>query len=580
MAARLYSAPQVANLLGVELDTLYRYARRGEIRGLKIGKLWRFTEADVDDFVNNRRVGTSPTNGNGGRHAEQDVELLVDLLAHAAKVGGPAKGLIGSHGLVSYEQVDRLSDRLAAALRERGIQSGDRVLLILPNCIEFVISMFAVWKIGAILVPESPAIRPASLLHVIEDAKPAGMILDRPLAEQLGESGAPLADARVILIKDRTFTLSGLESTEVVSLDVLLDDETPHAPLAIHRGSATDVVSITYTSGSTGLPKGVMHTHESWLASAAFTRKFPQVTREDHIVIPLPLYHGLAFRQILAYAWAGGTVAIATDIYQALKWLREYRPTALLFVPAACGIAIDHFAPVLEKANEHVRYVEIGSAALPPERLNRLASLMPSARVHLPYGLTEARVAFLERGEDGLLNRIAALADGLDLRVESNDGEPAAAGETGEIVLSGRGLMKGYWGSTSAEQAAVAKDGFRTGDVGRINTRGEVELLGRLDDVLKVGGKKVSPQEGEMVLNRHPDVAESAVVARPDSKGIFENELIAYVVLKNGANGISEKELIAHCRAHLEPHKVPAAIHFRRSLPKSSVGKVLRHAIA
>ncbi len=568
---KLYSAPEVASLLGVELDTLYRYARQGRISGLKIGKFWRFTESDIEAFVRGHR---SRADG-----AQSPYRLMPDLLRQAGQKAGAGGGVDSVHGKRSYAEIDRLSDRLARALIDKGIEPGERVLVALPNSAEFVIACFAVWKARAVLVPESTAIRAGNLLHVLNDSRASAFILHRSMAERLEGTAVAFDSLKAVFVKDRTFALTGVNRAEVESLDAVLESDSPFDPPDWTSARPDDVVSITYTSGSTGTPKGVLHTHESWLVSAEFTRDHAGVTASDTIVIPLPLYHGLAFRQILAYIMANATIILAADIYQALRWLKERRATALVLVPAASHIVMDHFASVLREIGGDLRYVEIGSAAMPPDRLKRLRELLPATTMLLPYGLTEARVGFLKVGEDGLLNQIAAVAHGLELQIVDSQGQPVKHGESGEIRLKGRGLMKGYWGQSDHEHARIAAEGFRTGDMGRINRNGQPELLGRLDDVLKVGGRKVIPQEVEMVLNRQPDVAESAVVGLPDPAGIFEHTLHAFVVLKRAFEPAVEKRILAHCREHLEPHKVPAHVHFRKSLPKSAVGKILRHEI-
>src|SRR3989442_1206425 len=566
---KLYSAPESASELGIELDTLYRYARGGDLSGLKIGKLWRFTEADVQEFVHSRRYLVYPK-GNRSK-------LLPQILREIARRPREQGSVACRTARVSYAELDFLSDRLAAALVQRGIRPGNRVVMVLPNSVEFVIACFAIMKVRAIVVLEDTTIRPNNFRHILEETQPVAVIVDRNLAVHLEGMQGALDSVKVILLKDCTFALSSLTGIDVDSLDAILQCEA--RATALPTGARSDeVVSITYTSGSTGTPKGVMHTHESWLAGAAFTRDYLEISAKDNIVVPFPLHHAYAFRQILAYLLTGGSVVIAADIYSALKLITEERPTALLLVPAACSILIDHFAPVLREADSILRYVEIGSGAMAPERLNSLRELLPSVRIHLSYGLTEARVGFLKPGPDGLLNRIASHSPELQLQVVDGQGQPVAQGQAGEIVLKGRGLMKGYWGDPSAAQERVRSRGLRTGDIGRVEGEGEVALLGRMDDVLKVAGHKISPREVEVTLNRHPAVRESAVLGLPDPRGILEQELHAFVVLRKDVAS-SASQLLAHCRQSLEPHKVPARIHFRTSLPKSPLGKVQRHLL-
>jgi long-chain acyl-CoA synthetase len=568
MPVKLYSAPEVASMLALEVDTLYRYARAGRLRGLKIGNLWRFREADVEEFLQGHRYRGGPTD-------EQPV-LLPDLLHHTAQP--PLDhGVVSGAERLTYAEIDFLSDRLARALIRAGVMPGDRVITVLSNCLNFLTAAFAVWKARGIFVPEYTGISPVTLKRIVADARPTALILDRTMGERIEEVSEALDGVRTILVKERTFELTGLDPIAVESLDAILEaDEESDVSLPA-RGSPGDIVSVTYTSGSTGIPKGVMHSHESWLAAAEFTRDFLGLCPQDSVVIPLPLHHGLAFRHVLAYLLANASIVITADVYQALKGLRERRPTALLLVPAASHIAMDHFASVLGAAGSHLRYIEIGAAAMAPERLRQLRELLPRTAIHVPYGLTEARVGYLHPGSDGLCNRLGCTSPGLSAAVVHQDGSPVTPGKTGEIVIQGRGLMVGYWGERRPSDS-VQEKGFRTGDMGRLDKDGEIELLGRLDQVLKVGGRKVNPAEVELVLNQHPTVHEAAVVGEPDPRGILGNVLHAFVVPRQDVT-LRVADLLTHCRRQLESYKVPVQIHIRTSLPKSPVGKLLRSAI-
>jgi excisionase family DNA binding protein len=571
MNIKLSSAQEVASLLGIKVDTLYRYARSGKIRGMKIGKSWKFSDVDLQDFLQDQRHFVTTQ--------ESQAVLLPDILSHSASVAGGQGGIIFRGAEVPYAEINALADRLANCLLASGVLPGDRVMVLLNNSLEFVLSCFAVWKAGAILVPEDPGIKSDNLAYILRDAAPTALMVERAVAEGLDTLGEGLKSVKLVIVKDRTFALTGLEQVRVESLDAVLQSEEAavvHGRAAGHPG---DIASITYTSGTTGLPKGVMNTHESWLAGASFTRDYHQLTKRDTMVIPLPLHHGLAFRQILAYVLTGARILLASDIYQALKLMRDHRPSAAVLVPAGVNILIDHFSGTLQELSPTLRYMEIGSAPLAAERYNQLRKLMPSTAIHLPYGLTEGRVGFLKAGADGLLNRIAKVAPTLELQLINEQGAPLPAGQIGEILLKGTGLMKGYWGQSEKELAALKEKGFRTGDMGMIDERGDVALLGRRDDMLKVGGHKVNPAEVEAVLRRHGAVSECAVIGVADPTGVFETKLHAFIVPANKGEAPSERELEAHCRSYLESFKVPARFRFQNSLPKSSVGKILRHAL-
>jgi acyl-CoA synthetase (AMP-forming)/AMP-acid ligase II len=526
---------------------------------------------DIEEFTPSRRYLASPVCSKP--------MLLPEILRDAARKFEQRSAVICGAGQRSYAEIDLLSDRFAHALLGKGIEPGDRVVVVLANSVEFVIACFGIWKARAIVVAEDCAIRPNRFIHVLEETQPTALVVDRIVAVQLEGMQDPLRYLRAIFVKDQTFAISPRANIHVESLESVLKSGTCSAAVCLDGARADDVVSISYTSGSTGTPKGVTHNHQSWLAAAEFTCDYLQLSARDKILIPLPLHHAYAFRQILAYLSAGGTVEITADIYQALRLLRQQRPTALLLVPTACNIIIDHFPSILQEADCFLRYTEVGAGPLAPERLQRLRELLPTTPVHLPYGLTEARVGFLKAGPDGLLNRISNVSPGLELRVVDIEGHPVRKGQTGEIVLKGRGLMKGYWSRPPAELEGLHDAWFHSGDMGRLTNLGEIALLGRIDDVIKVGGRKVNPLEVETILNNHSAVVESAVRGLPDPRGILEQELHAFVVLKKDA-AASELELLAHCRQHLEPYKTPARIHGRLSLPKSSVGKLQRHLLA
>jgi acyl-CoA synthetase (AMP-forming)/AMP-acid ligase II len=505
--------------------------------------------------------------------AAEVASTLPDLLHRAVDRSGDSAVVCGATRW-SYAELDCVSDRLARALIRAGVAPGDRVVTLLPNCPEFLLAAFGVWKARGVFVPEFTGIPPIALARILADARPAALIVDRSVAERLEDMTDSLRGIKTVFVKERTCELSDVDGITVESLDSILESDARSKISLPTGGSPNEVASITYTSGSMGTPKGVMHSHESWLAAAEFTRDFVGIYEHDTIVIPLPLHHGLAFRHMLAYFLAKATVIIAVDIYEALKALRERRPSALLLVPSACHIAIDHFAPVLRRATSHLRYVEIGAGAMGRERLRELQELLPETDLHVPYGLTEARVGYLKPGRDGRFSRIDCTSPGLSVGVVHRDGSTVAPGETGEIVIRGRGLMLGYWGSGCPGEPFLAQQ-FHTGDMGRLHQDGAVELLGRLDEVLKIGGRKVNPVELELVLQRHPSVQEAAVVGVPDPSGILENLLHAYVVPRRDAT-VCLTDLAAHCRSQLEFYKVPVRIHIRRSLPKSPLGKLVR----
>jgi long-chain acyl-CoA synthetase len=502
--------------------------------------------------------------------------LLPHALRHAAGQSGRQVKLISGTERLSYAEIDLYSDRLAGRLVELQIRPGDRVLLGLPNSGAFIIACFAIWKARAVVVALDPAIRSNNLQHILERTEPSALIATNSFAERVREMPQVLRSFRAFFLEDPAASPSD-DPVSVLSLPETISSETQTAELPT-GARHDDLTSITFTSGSTGVPKGVMHTHESTLACASFTLNFLQLSQSDVMVVPLPLHHILAFRRFLTAFLAQCTTLIAPDVFVALAHFPKLRPTGLVMVPAACNILIDKFAPFFRENGASLRYLEIGSEPMSPERLSALQAILPNTKIHLTYGLTEGRVGYLKAGPKGVFNRIPSVNNGLEVQVVDTRGQSVAQGETGEILLRGSGLLKGYWGDSQEALDRIQQEGFRTGDMGMMEANGDVELMGRIDDILKVGGHKINPREVEAVLQRHPGVAEAVLVGLADPQKIMEAKLHAFLVL--AAEKIpTNEELIAHCRKHLEPYKVPAAFHVRAAFPKTPLGKIQRHLV-
>jgi acyl-CoA synthetase (AMP-forming)/AMP-acid ligase II len=312
-----------------------------------------------------------------------------------------------------------------------------------------------------------------------------------------------------------------------------------------------------YTSGSTGHPKGVMHSHESLLSSLRFTRDHLGVGGGDRVLIPLPLYHLFAFRVLLVHLLAGAAVILAPDVLAGLKRAPQTQPNALILVPAACALLTERFEAALARCAPWLRRVSVGSAALSPALLGRLDKLLPDTAIHIPYGMTEARIGFLEAVPGRPERRFAAVDPSLELHAVDEQGAPVERG-VGEIVVRGSGLMLGYWHARDEENARMRREGFRTRDLMEITATGERYLLGRIDDVISVGGEKVFPLEVESVLLACPQIRDARVSGAEDPpEERFDREA-----------------LLAHCRARLEPYKIPQIIETAPEIARDSMGKV------
>jgi len=243
-------------------------------------------------------------------------------------------------------------------------------------------------------------------------------------------------------------------------------------------------------------------------------------------------------------------------------------------VPAACALLVERFASALSECSPFVRRVCVGSAAISPNLLARLQSLLPQARIHIPYGMTEARIGFLEPVQGRAERRICAVDPNLELEVQDEEGRPIQQG-IGELVLRGGALMLGYWHNRDSENATIRELGFRTRDLMEVTPDGERFLVGRKDDVISVGGEKVFPNEVEAALLAHPAVCDARVLAADDPRGVLGQIVKAAIVLKPEA-GFDRDDILAHCRRRLEPYKVPSVLEPVTEIPRNEMGKLAR----
>jgi acyl-CoA synthetase (AMP-forming)/AMP-acid ligase II len=511
-----------------------------------------------------------------GMPEEQSPRLLPDVLRVAAKACGNQVKVVSGTERLSYAEIDLYSDRLAGRLMAHDIRPGDRVMIGLPNSAEFIIACFAVWKVRAVVVALDPCTVAANLRGILQKIEPAALIAECGFAEKVLETPASLRFFRAFFLKNNC---GSPLATGHIAVEPMQSATVSEAGLARLPAGAqpNELATITFTSGSTNVPKGVMHTHESTLACASFTRSYLNLSQHEVVMLPLPLHHVLAFRRFLTCFLAQCELVLVPGIF-IMKQFSETHPTGLVLVPSACNILIDSFAPFLRKAGACLRYVEIGSEPMSMERVQALQATLPNTRIHLTYGLTEGRVGYLTAGPNGTFDRLDRSNHGLEIEVVDGNGHPVNEEETGEILISGAGLFLGYWGDSIATQNALKLHGFRTGDLGMMDENGGIRLIGRLDDIIKVGGHKIHPREIEAVLLLHPGVAEAVVVGQRDPGASLGSVLQAFVVRKKGFI-VSDSELLAHCQEHLELYKVPATVCFRESFPKTALGKIQRHLV-
>jgi long-chain acyl-CoA synthetase len=533
---------------------------------------------------------------------------LLDYLAEAARDHPDRTALLFNGGKVSYGQLDRLSDALAAGLVQHGVRPGDRVALCLPNCPQFMIAEFGVWKAGAISCPFNPTYSDREMEDALGATGAETLIVLNRFYERLKAIQPRTSVKRVVPtnIKEYLPMATRLaytflkekddgERIEVrpgdVSLADLLDrhHDARRPDLVIAAG---DPAVILMSGGTTGAPKGVLGLHRGMVMAGLQLRAWLRSAMEewtDTMMLPLPLFHVFANVGVQSLALINhnpiSLIANARELRDVLKEIESVRPAFLVAVPTLLSGIMNH--PMARKGKVDFSSIKLcfcGAAALMAETKKRFEEMTGGVIVE-GYSLTEAQMAVLAnpvKGEKKIGSVGMPLPD-VEVRIlDPEDGRTAMpAGETGEIVIRAPQLMQGYWGrpEETAEMLRTSDAGERllyTGDLGYLDPDGYVFIVDRKKDLIKTSGYQVWPREIEEVIASHPAVAEVAVAGLPhEVKGEIAK---AWIIPRPGA-AVTSAELKAFCRERLAPYKVPAEYEMVTELPKSQVGKVLRRML-
>ncbi|MGY2004148.1 AMP-binding protein [Blastococcus sp. SYSU DS1024] len=498
-------------------------------------------------------------------------------------------------GTITRRELDELSDALAVGLLERGFGPGDRLAVYLQNVPQFVIAMVAAWKAGGIMVSINPMSRARELSYLLADSGATVLLALETLYDEVAREVVPDTDVRLVL------TTSELEFQT-------RDDERLFAGIsrqrhegttdfaefvAVHRGRvpppvglrSDDVAFLTYTSGTTGVPKGAMNTHRNVVFTAQVYRDWVHAGRDGAIFGVAPLFHITGLIGHIAVSLlvpAPLVLAYRFEPQVVLDAFAEHRPaftigaiTAFSALLNAPGFTRDHFA-------SFTSIYSGGAAISPTAEQNFLAAT--GKQVHNAYGLTETTspMTVTPFGSPSPVDPVSgALSVGVPapntvVRIQDDEGRDLPLGEIGEIVAEGPQVVAGYWGKPEETAAGLPGGALKSGDVGFMNDEGWVFIVDRKKDMINASGYKVWPREVEDVLAEHPAVRESAVVGVPDEK---RGETVkAFVSLKPGASTTSE-ELIAHCKERMAAYKYPRSVELVDELPKTVTGKILRREL-
>lgn len=513
--------------------------------------------------------------------------LLFQSIDISAERYPEAEAIRYSNHSLSNAELSRLSSKLASMLREQGVSRGDRVGIYMNKGLESAIAIYGILKSGAAYVPLDPSAPVSRIGYVIKDCGIRHLI-SKP---------AKLDSLRQVLADDCPIEhVIGVGHQDDLSVDCVTWDEVQRAPSKFPDLKLTehDLAYILYTSGSTGVPKGIMHTHRSGLSFVEWAAETYGLTRKDRLSNHAPLHFDLSTFDFFAGAIAGATTVIVPEAYTKFptnmaKFIEEEKITVWYSVPFALIQMIQH-GNLKNRDCSSLRWILFAGEVFPTKHLRQLMSILPHVNFSNLYGPTETNVCTfyhvnkVPENNDETIPIGIPVANVEDLVVDLDD-NAVSPGEVGELLIRGGVVMKGYWGQPEKKQTSFYRrpvfdqfvDAFyRTGDLVQLDHDGNYRYLGRKDRQIKTRGYRVELDEVEVALLSHVGVEEAAVYPIPDGQG--SNLIEAAVIPKQGKN-LSESELMVHVAEKLPTYAKPARIEIVSDFPRTSTGKIDRREL-
>jgi long-chain acyl-CoA synthetase len=485
------------------------------------------------------------------------------------------------HGNVraTYNQINNQANNLALHLIENGIAPGDRVALLMENCLEYIISYYGILKTGAVVVPLNSDLKSEGLKEILIELEAKHIISSSRFEKLLQSTDLSACCIQKLIL--RAPKLKWSSAPYVVSdLDSLAENRQTRNPDILIQES--DLASIIYTSGSTGRSKGVMLSHQNLVHNTFSICQYLHLTHNDIQMVVLPFYYVMGKSLLNTHFAVGGSIVINNKFAFPATVLNEMiseKVTGFSGVPSTFAYLL-HRSPLANSRDKlsSLRYCSQAGGHMSRVIKEELRRVLPThTEIYIMYGATEAaaRLSYLEplRLEDKM-DSIGKAIPGVALRVLNEEGKEVRIGQVGELVAAGTNIMKGYWKNPKATAKVLVDGWYHTGDQAYQDEEGFFYLMGRKDDLLKVGGHRINPREVEDTLMESGMFIEAVVVGVPDE--LLGNKLVILAVPTNGE--CSKNKVLVYCANKLPKHKIPSDLKFTRALPKKTSGKIDRNS--
>lgn len=526
--------------------------------------------------------------------ASANILLLPQLLTVSAEKFPKKTAVRFQEENLSYEDLDRLSNQVANQLLACGIRHGERVGIYLNKSIPSIISIFAILKAGAVYVPLDANAPISRIAYIIENCQISCLLTSSLKASNLPEISAQAPSLKNAIITDDSPVDIGAVTFNLHAWQAVIQNSP--ATLPANPSVETDLAYILYTSGSTGVPKGVMITHLNALTFVNWCFQTFSVSSQDCLSSHAPLHFDLSIHDIYVAIKAGATIALVPETLSMFPprlaaWIASMGITVWYSVPSILSMLVLHGR--LDKHDfSRLRTILFAGEVFPVKYLRTLMEAIPGADYYNLYGPTETNVITYFKTPPLSRKRttpvpIGKACENMDVFALTETGKLLSKpGEEGELIGCGPGVAMGYWGDPvkTAEsfiqhplQANSPETVYCTGDIVTIDEAGNYIYIGRKDQMIKSRGYRIEIGDIETAIYSHPEIQESAVVAIPDD--LLGNRLKVFVVLKENASPLNAADLRMHCAERLPKYMIPEAVEFLPNLPKTSTGKTDKPAL-
>ncbi|CRK82958.1 long-chain-fatty-acid--CoA ligase [Neobacillus massiliamazoniensis] len=469
---------------------------------------------------------------------------------------------------VTYHELNKQVEGLAAGLFAQGIKKGDGVALILGNSPEFVIAYYGILRLGAYVVPINPMFTKGEINYILHNSQAKAVISQVSVEHKLKDIRDQLENLKLVIYTDA-------EDHESTWKQLIETNNNNYENPFINE---ENLAVILYTSGTTGKPKGAMLTHKNLASNADAISKLIELNDKDRVVAVLPMFHVFCMTICLnAPIACGATVLIMPKFspLQLVSTIRERKVTVFAGVPTMYNF-LYQFPDSTAEDFLSIRVCISGGASIPVELLQKFENKF-NVFILEGYGLSETAPLVAINPLKGIRKpgSIGLNIPGVKTKVVNEEGKQLPRGVVGELVVQGPNVMKGYLGMLEATSSALIDGWVYTGDLATVDEDGYIYIVDRKKDIIIIGGYNVYPREVEEVLFQHPAVVEAAVIGIPD--GEYGEKVKAFIAVKD--EQISENDIIQFCQERLVKYKLPNQVEFLRELPKNSTGKILRREL-